>query len=1202
MRNSLIRILLVEDDEIIALQQKISLEQDGFFVLRFQNGESAVDFCKTHPTEVDLILMDMDLGDGIDGTETAIQILNQQEIPIIFVSSHSEKEIVEKTESITNYGYVIKGSGSFVIEAAIKMALKLFAALKEKNQINHKLSATLDALPDLVFEVGLNGTYYDFHTPQNDLLYVSPDEILGKKINDVLPKAAAEIGMQAILEASTTGSSRGHQIELEVPAGSRWFELSVIRKKETEAEEPKFIVVSRDITSNKLADDKITRLNHAYTALTQCSQAIVHSKTKKELFDQICQNLVTNGGMTTAWIGLFNEVSEQFEPNAHFGNGSDWLKEITLSNHLLNPFGLGPIGKIIRNKEGFFCQDMNADSNFTGWREHCKTYQWASIAGVPLSEGGKAIGVLLVFSSERNVFDEDIKILLKEMASDISYALDNFTVTQSKEAAEIFIRTVTDILPTMLGYWTSELKCRFANRAYNEFFGKNPDEILGMGIEEVLGTTLFHKNEPYIKQVLLGIPQSFERTIVKPNGKIGYTLAHYFPDIKNGIIIGFIALVTDISTEKLSEIAQHKAEHLSRATLDALSAHIAILDEESKVIYVNQAWKDFADANHLISPNHSVGANYIDVCNSANGPFSEKSESFLKNLKEVIEGKLEEFSLEYPCHSPTEKRWFVAKVTKFKGDGPIRIVVAHENITKRKLAEFGLIENETKFKAILEHIVDSVIIIDCEGNIHMANESTVQMFGYSLRELTGKNIKILMPSPYRDEHDSYLSNYQSSGVKKIIGKGREISALKKNGEVFPIDLSVSEWMFEGETFFTGIVKDITNRKSMELQLKQSQKLEALGQISGGIAHDFNNILAILMGNLELIARKIPKEDTQIKAKIDASLKAVDRGSQLTKKLLSFARKQAYSPQIFDLNEVIRENEEMLARVIGKEIEIQVETSDQPLLVSLDKNELQNVILNLAINARDAMDHSGTLTLRTERSNKFFDPENNIPSENEKLFAELTILDTGSGIPIEIKEKIFEPFFTTKAMGKGTGLGLSLTYGFMKQSDGFIKVYSELGKGTCFKLFFPLTEDKLSSTLKIIADDFIAKDKTNNKNFTILVVDDELPMLNIATYILTELGYSILTAGNSLEAMEQLRKHKIDLLITDIIMPGELNGIALAKFAKTEYPDIKIILSSGFPGHLHEKESADLQNFSFIEKPYRVKEFEQKVWEKLYDRI
>ncbi|TGL60199.1 PAS domain S-box protein [Leptospira ognonensis] len=1202
MKNKLIRILLVEDEEIIALQQKRSLENEGYVVLHFHDGESAVEYCKTHATDVDLILMDIDLGEGIDGTETAIQVLKTQEIPIIFVSSHSEKEFVEKTDSIPNYGYVIKGSGSFVIEAAIKMALKLSTAIKEKNQINHKLSATLDALPDLIFEVGLSGTYYDFHTPRNDLLYISPDEILGKNISDVLPKAAAETGMKAILEASTSGSSIGHQIELEVPAGPRWFELSVVRKKDSDGEEPKFIVVSRDITINKLAEKKITRLNHAYTALTHCNQAIVHSKTRQDLFDQICQNLVTNGEMTTAWIGIIDEFTGRIEPKAHSGKGSEWLKEITLTNQLQHPFGLGTIGNSIRNQEGFFCQDMSADPSFSDWREHSKTYQWSSVAGVPLVEGGRVIGVLLVFSSERNAYDDDIKNLLNEMAADIGYALDNFTLNQSKEAAEIFIRTLTDILPSMLGYWTVELKCRFANKAYIDWFGKNPDEIIGVGIEEVLGEVLFQKNESYIKQVLLGIPQTFERTIVKPNGKIGYTLAQYIPDLRNGIVIGFIALVTDISVEKLSEIAQHKAEHLSRATLDALSAHIAILDEESRVIYVNQAWKDFADTNQLHSANYSIGMNYIEICSSTEGPFAEESESFLKSLQDVMDGKLEDFSLEYQCHSPIEKRWFVARITKFKGDGPVRIVVAHENITKRKLAEFGLIENEAKFKTILEHIVDSVIIIDIEGNIRMANESTVNMFGYGLRELTGKNIKILMPTPFREEHDTYLSNYHSTGIKKIIGKGREISALKKNGEVFPIDLSVSEWMFEGEKFFTGIVKDITYKKSMESHLKQSQKLEALGQISGGIAHDFNNILAILMGNLELIARKIPIEDLKVRSKIDASLRAVDRGSQLTKKLLSFARKQAFSPQIFDLNEVIRDNEEMLARVIGKEIEIQVETSAEPLLVSLDKNELQNVILNLAINARDAMDHAGTLTLRTERSNKFFDPENNIPSENEKLFAELTILDTGSGIPEEIKEKIFEPFFTTKAKDKGTGLGLSLTYGFMKQSDGFIKVYSELGKGTCFKLFFPLTEDMLSSNEKKVIEKEDARDNTKNKNFTVLLVDDELPMLKIAAYILTDLGYQIFTAASSLEAMEQLRIHKIDLIITDIIMPGETNGIALAKFVQTNYPQLKIILSSGFPGHLHEKESADLRSFTFIEKPYRIKEFEQKVWEKLYDKI
>jgi signal transduction histidine kinase/ActR/RegA family two-component response regulator len=421
---------------------------------------------------------------------------------------------------------------------------------------------------------------------------------------------------------------------------------------------------------------------------------------------------------------------------------------------------------------------------------------------------------------------------------------------------------------------------------------------------------------------------------------------------------------------------------------------------------------------------------------------------------------------------------------------------------------------------------------------------------------------------------------------------------------YSLDLPTDTLFFEAnliplnDTELLAVIQDITYKKTFEEHLKQSQKLEALGQIAGGIAHDFNNILAILMGNLEMISRKLPKEDSFLSKTIDSSLSAVDRGALLTKKLLAFARKQIFSPEPTDLNSIIYSTIDILERVIGKQIQIVLDISESPLPIFIDKNEMENVILNLAINARDAMNNSGTLTIRTKLIENVKLSQNNLIDESKNFFAEFSIIDTGVGIPPHLIQKIFEPFFTTKPKGQGTGLGLSLTYGFVKQSKGHIHVYSEEGSGTCFKLYFPIinnNEIQEPSVSNKSAMETMTPYDTKSK--TILVVDDEPSMLNITNSLLSGIGYNVLTARNAIDALDILKKEKIDLVISDIIMPGEMNGIALAKYIKQNFQNIKVILTSGFPGHLHKNESDELKQFVFFEKPFKMKELESIVKQK-----
>ncbi|HNH09687.1 MAG TPA: response regulator, partial [Leptospiraceae bacterium] len=375
------------------------------------------------------------------------------------------------------------------------------------------------------------------------------------------------------------------------------------------------------------------------------------------------------------------------------------------------------------------------------------------------------------------------------------------------------------------------------------------------------------------------------------------------------------------------------------------------------------------------------------------------------------------------------------------------------------------------------------------------------------------------------------------------------------------------------------------------------KMEALGQIAGGVAHDFNNILAVIMGNVELLERKIQNlSDESMKKNIQKTLNAVERGSHLTSKLLSFARKQNLNQETADINHILQDMKDMIERVIGKHIQIILDLYSEPLPIMIDKNEMENVILNLAINARDAMTDSGTLTIRTLKRDRISAPDSDYVFKPGKEYAEITVSDTGRGIPAEIIQKIYEPFFTTKGAGKGTGLGLSMTYSFVKQFKGFISVKSTVNRGTSFTLSFPLQSQEITEADAL---DSYSEEKPVSKNRgSVLIVDDEPSVLEIASSILAESGYIVMKAESAQEALSILSEKDADIVITDIIMPGEINGLELARIIRKEKPYIRIILTSGYPGDLRKKENSDLSEFTFIAKPYKALDLEKTVRKEL----
>ncbi|WP_119269519.1 PAS domain S-box protein [Taklimakanibacter deserti] len=491
----------------------------------------------------------------------------------------------------------------------------------------------------------------------------------------------------------------------------------------------------------------------------------------------------------------------------------------------------------------------------------------------------------------------------------------------------------------------------------------------------------------------------------------------------------------------------------------------------------------------------------------------------------------------------------------------------------------------SKLEAILNSAVAAIITIDTKGIIDSVNPATERIFGYAASELVGQNVHILMPEPFHSEHDGYLSNYLTTGKRKIIGIGREVVGKRKDGTTFPLDLAVSEFFADGTRYFAGIITNLSERKRVEealldseRKLAQAQRLEAVGQLTGGIAHDFNNLLTVITGNLELIEMHI--QDDKLRKMLRDSQEAAELGAKLTSRLLAFARRSHLEPEVLEINNLVLNVTSMLRRTLGEQISLSTILAPDLWLVKTDPTQAESSLVNLAINARDAMPKGGKLIVET--GNAHVDEIRT--GSNIELprgdYVRISVSDTGMGMPDEVRDRAFEPFFTTKTRGHGTGLGLSMVYGFAKQSGGHVTIYSEVGHGTIINIYLPRADGAAAPSEAGFEPD------AASHNRVVLAVEDDEAVRNLTVTRLKTLGYETYEAPDGATAINMLEKGlKVDLLFSDLVMPGGLSGYDVAKKAKEIDPSVRVLLTSGYAEDLVRAEN--LGNLKLLRKPYRL---------------
>lgn len=511
-------------------------------------------------------------------------------------------------------------------------------------------------------------------------------------------------------------------------------------------------------------------------------------------------------------------------------------------------------------------------------------------------------------------------------------------------------------------------------------------------------------------------------------------------------------------------------------------------------------------------------------------------------------------------------------------------VIAIRHQIGRTVAEQSTISSRHKsalLEAILDTAPDALVVIDAGGVIRSFSRSAELMFGHQAEDVIGKNVNVLMPSGDREAHGGYLERYLRTGERRIIGIGRVVEGETKDGRKLPVELSVGEARVANHRVFIGFMRDLSARRRIEDELRQAQKMEAIGQLTGGIAHDFNNLLLVIAGNLELIEAHPERPDP---VALKEAQEAVDLGAKLTAQLLAFGRKQPLEPREIDVVGLVTDVASMLRRTLGDDIEVDVEVRGTPARAVVDAAQLQTSLINLAINARDAMRGGGHVSVAVFETELDASYARNYPEVRIGRFVAVQVSDNGSGMSEEVRERACEPFFTTKPSGAGNGLGLSMVYGFAKQSGGHMEIDSAIGRGTTVTLFLPRASS--DGRPDIAPEQAVAAAATRGE--TILVVEDDPPVRRVAMARLRELGYHALEASSGPDALRRLgAAGRVDLLFTDIVLKEGMSGLELARHARAAVPHLRLLFSTGYadPDIVVRDGSAGIPANLILRKPY-----------------
>ncbi|HUV36740.1 MAG TPA: PAS domain S-box protein [Patescibacteria group bacterium] len=919
-------------------------------------------------------------------------------------------------------------------------------------------------------------------------------------------------------------------------------------------------------------------LGSAHEVYRICHGALLRAKSETGLLEEICRFIVEKGGYRSVWVGYSErEGARAIRPVAQAGYKSGDL-ETLLDTWADGPLGSGPAETAVRTTEPVIYGSLLADSRHESWRDDAAARGYSSMIALPLVAVGETIGAVSIYAAQPGIFDESQVMLLAKTARDIAQGILSLrarfecehikeTLIKSEEIFKKFFNSANDAI-FVLDYEGYFLEL---NETACLRLGYTREELLHMTPQEIDTPEFAQTVSSRIDEIRRRGQTVFETAHVTKDGAV-------IPIELNARMIEFegkpaiLSIARDITERKRAEQALRESEEKYSKLFHQSNDAIFIHDLEGNIIDVNQRVIDYL----------GYGRDEILALNVRNLHPPEALERSKEALESVAREGHTSFEIDF---RKKNGEIFPAEISASRFEIGERKVIQGiaRDLTDRRVAEKALRESQELYETLVHTSPEAITTADLAGNITYVSPNTLVLHGYErAEELLGKNaLELIAP----EEHDRAVKNIQRT-LKSGSVRDVEYTLVRKDGSRFTGELNAA-LVKDGSgkpIFFIATIRDVTGRKRMEEQLRQSQKMEALGALAGGIAHDFNNLLIPVIGYTDLLALKLKDHDPLLMRYIDEIKKTAERATTLTKQLLTLGRRQMLKMIVLDLNALVSNLEDLLRRLMGEDIEFSLNLEQGLMPVTADPNQIELIIINLVVNACDAMPGGGTLTIQTENVSISRKTADTLQEIEPGDYVRLTVKDTGVGMDGLTRERIFEPFFTTKEAGQGTGLGLATVYGSVKQHDGWIDIHSKRGKGSSFMIYFP-------ASLRIVKDRVERERQTYNirgNNERILLVEDDSAVRELTADILSNNGYTILEARNGAEALEiaAREERKIDVVFSDVVLPGR-SGIQLIEELLSRDPDLKVILSSGYAAPKSQWDLIQEKGYRFIQKPYKM---------------
>ncbi|MGO8990811.1 MAG: PAS domain S-box protein [bacterium] len=785
---------------------------------------------------------------------------------------------------------------------------------------------------------------------------------------------------------------------------------------------------------------------------------------------------------------------------------------------------------------------------------------------------------------------EELEVLRNQFVEPNKTEANRKRTEEELRKASLYARSLIEASLDPLVTISSDGKIMDVNQATEQVTGITRNRLIGSDFSDYF-TEPVRAREGYQRVLSEGLVRDYPLSIRHISGRttdVLYNATIYRNEA--GEVQGVFAAARDITERKQAEEKLRDSEVRYRDLIETARDVILTISPQGVFTSFNRVFETITGW----STKEWIGKVFVDLVDPNDVPKA------IQRFKSVMEGQLGEpielrVRTKYGGFVPGE---FVAS-PQVKEGKVIGILGVVRDITERKRAEEALRQEKDFNQTLVQASPLFFVAIGPDGKTLMMNEAMLHALGYTTDEVVGKDyLSTFVPVADRERLlpiFEKLVNQKESTLNEnrvLIKDGRELlvewhgrPVFKANGEL---------------DYFIGVGIDITHRRQAEEkmavlqdQLRQSQKMEAIGRLAGGVAHDFNNLLTVIKGYCQLSLAEM-KESTPLRDALEVINKATEKAADLTRQLLAFSRRQIMEVRVLDLNTHLQNLDKMLRRIIGEDIELVTLLGEDIGRVKADPGQIEQVVMNLAVNAKDAMSKGGKLIIETANTELDEAYAHTHVAVTSGRYVMIAVSDTGAGMEPEVRDRVFEPFFTTKGKGKGTGLGLSTVYGIVKQSNGNIWVYSEPGKGTTFKIFLPRV-DEPADNLRAQA----AGEEFSRGSETILVVEDDKEVRNLAVRILKRQGYTVLDGSYGDEALNVCRNHQgpIHLLLTDVVMPG-MSGRELAKRLESFHPEMKVLYMSGYTDDAIVMHGVLVQGVNYIQKPFTVDALAKKVREVL----